>query len=150
MIQISDVRSNVYAAVDGSGAVKVGYSSNIPLRMYHLSRQRGRPVEVFYVEPDLEKANITELLAHWILVDHHDHSEWFLVSPERAKEAIIEARDRVASGERPTSRPFQIRRQDFGPNLEAAILQSKRPAESRKEFIRMAIENEIKRRQRAK
>ena len=141
---------HVYVAADGSGRHKIGFSGNVPLRMYHLTRRLQRPVVAVHVEPMMRDAEAVEVFAHWALVDRHDHSEWFNATAEEAIEAVRGARLRVVSGELPTARPIVKQRQDIGVVIEAALGSALRPGETRLDFIREAVEREIKRRSRQK
>jgi hypothetical protein len=100
-----------------------------------------------------------ERCAHWILREKRIRGEWFEVSPAEAIEAAEMAHKQAlngeqkprAKGERPVGRPqvnFEQIPARFPEGTKAriqAVLEEKEPAA---EFIRVAVEKELRRRER--
>lgn len=142
--------SHLYIASDGAGRHKIGQTINPKQRPYQLGRDIGRAVTIVHTEPLSPDADAIECAAHWILADHHDGGEWFAVSEAGAREALERAKAQVANGDLPTRRLTIQERYGFGAHFGRTIADACEPGETPAEFIRKAIEAELKRRERQK
>lgn len=141
---------HLYIASDGTGRHKIGQTINLKQRPYHLGRDIGRKVTIVHAEPLSTEADAIECAAHWILADRHDGREWFAVSEVEAREALERAKAQIAAGDLPTVRLTIQERYGFGANFGRTIAEACEPGETPAEFIREAIDRELKRRERKK
>lgn len=92
-----------------------------------------------------------ERYAHWLLRDRHFRNEWFNVEPDAAIEAVDKAAalDFPKIGRIPSlldrKNLFRIK-SDVLLSIDAVLAED----EDRTDFIREAVERELKRRERAK
>lgn len=140
---------HVYVASDATGMHKIGVTGNLKLRAYHLGRERGRPVSIVHSE-FIEQAEAIEVTAHMLMVDKHERGEWFEVTEAEALAAFIRAKEKVAAGERPEVRLSMLRSRTLGVAMERRMKLAYGPRESRTDFLRVAVEAELKRRERRK
>lgn len=141
---------HVYVAADAEGRHKIGITANLKLRAYHLARDARREVKIIHHEPLDPQAELVEQTAMWFMADQQDHGEWFTVSADEMLNAIAKAKLAVARGEVPERRLSVLKRPTLGPRLEAAIEGARMPGETRKAFLRAAVEAELKRREKPK
>ncbi len=94
-------RSMVYIVDSGSGAIKVGVTSNMLKRLAQF--QHASPHEVTVVNTwkrKLMDAEKVEKLAHRILKQHHIRGEWFSCAPEVGIKAVDLAIKIVDTGDK--------------------------------------------------
>lgn len=149
----------IYISGPPEGPIKVGYTVDLELRSYHLERDFKMPMPMRASWPVTHRvAMIAERYAHFLLRDSHYHREWFHASMEEASVAIIKA---VAAAE--TGMPMMPSIWRAGQAIEMgekvplyrappgslmrieAVLN---PGEVRSDFLRCAMEAELKRRER--
>lgn len=131
----------VYAASDGE-RIKVGHTNNPKLRAYHLGRDAKKPVKFVHLRGPTKWAVEIENTAHWLLADHQDVGEWFKVDAATAADAIRRAGVMVASGEFPKEKAIKGARQ-LPLRLDQALDRSLRPGETRRDFLKVAVEREL-------
>jgi hypothetical protein len=149
--------SSVYVVADERGWHKIGVTADIDLRLYHLSRDIGfKPVHLVHsVFGDRDCVHI-ENLAHWSLIDHENHREWFKVDAARAIEAVHDAKRRFEAGERIDAKFAVQRRLVVVDDINRRVCAMLKPGETRHRFIegavlaaldvREAVERELERR----
>jgi len=147
-IRTSDCPRHVYVATDDKGWHKVGTTANLGLRRYHLERDRGTPVRMVHFEPMQPQAELIEISAHWLLAGHENSREWFRVDAETAIGAVRQAAQDVAGGHVPHTRFSGDRRKAIDAEQDAAINKALRHGESFAQFLRVAVERELERRER--
>lgn len=141
---------HVYVATDATGQHKIGVTKDPKKRVYQVSRDRGRPVQFVHVEPLAPNSEAVEITAQLLLLPKHAGGEWFTVSTEEALAAVASARASVDAGEFPTTRLAYLKTRKLEPRLEKRIKAARGPMESRIEFLTVAAEAELKRRERQK
>lgn len=141
---------HVYVASDGADRHKIGLTTNLQVRRYHLGRDLGRRVEIVHSEPLSPDADAVECAAHWLLADRHEGREWFTVTKAEAVAALETAKAQVRAGDLPTSRLVMVERYGLAALVALAVSEACEPGESPADFIRQAIEAELKRRSRQK
>ncbi len=147
---------SVYVASAGRKRHKVGLSGNPRRRLAGLSSVLGKRLVLSHVS-ETPNAEAVERLAHWILRGAHLYGEWFNVDAETAKGAVCEAVARVSAGEvapsriagpgRPQQFPIRITL-PITARMAARIDAALRNGETRVDWIRDAIDRELKRRER--
>jgi len=152
-----DKASFVYVIRRGPREHKIGHSTSPARRMSHLQGGSRQRLSLVASEP-CDNAPQIEAYAHWLLRESQIRGEWFAVTAEAALVAIVAAREAVREGH---FAPCRIagggRRKQWGEVMSArfpagifarvaAIL---RPGEDRTDFVREAVDKEIKRRERA-
>lgn len=145
----------VYVIGSRHGPRKIGASRNPALRCGKLATGHAAPLSVQYsAQVPAEEAADVEALAHLALVDRRQHGEWFRVSLDEARHAIANAIDAVKRGERAGKKSVgRIRRwaEDmqarFAEGTFARIAAVLKDGEDRTDFIREAVEAELKRRE---
>lgn len=138
----------VYVADDASGRFKIGHTSNLKLRTYHLSRDLKRPVRMVRSWPVGERARAVEATAQWSIEDRHDRGEWFAASEAEVIAAVEAAVSTVQDGD-PIPKLFASgKRFEVTRRVEAEMMAALEPAETRLDFLLAAIRREIKRRER--
>jgi len=132
--------SSVYIVADERGWHKIGVSADMKLRLYHLSRDIGfKPVHfVHSVFGDEDSVHI-ENTAHWLLIDHEHHHEWFKVSAERAIEAVEEAKRRVEAGEYIDAKFAVQKRLVVIDEIKRRIPAILKPGETKHRFVEAAV-----------
>jgi prevent-host-death family protein len=94
--------SHVYVISAGNATVKVGIAQNPEIRKQFLQAGHYEPLKVaFSHASDKKESQLIERFAHQILVTKRLQGEWFSVTVEEAKAAILEAIARVQAGEKP-------------------------------------------------
>lgn len=158
-MRASNALRSVCVARDGRGRHKIGSTGNPRLRAYHLRRKTGLPVEIVHLTKATSAGELVEIAAHWLLADSHIGGEWFNVTAEQAIEAVAEASIQIEAGSRPASRLAKGGRPIMFPDLSPASLlrgtlaridAARTDGENRADFIRQAVERELKRRERDK
>ena len=105
-------------------------------------------------EPTVD-GEMIEIAAHWLLAAHRDGGEWFGVDEQSAVSAVKQAFERVARGELPAVRLAKGGRPVIFPDVTpltvpagtlARIDAACSDKEKRSDFIREAVERELKRR----
>jgi Arc/MetJ-type ribon-helix-helix transcriptional regulator len=91
----------IYGVSGSDGPIKVGFSTNLHLRLQTLRFAFSRELEVmFYVPVDVEQVREIEKLAHFILRDRRVKGEWFDINADEALAAVQSAIERYSQGER--------------------------------------------------
>lgn len=148
---------SVYVIGSPRGPQKIGVALNVARRLGAL--QTGSSVKLIasLVEPmATPEAKLVEAHAHWLLRDSRLSGEWFRVTPTDAGRAVREAIEAVARGEARGRSAVGRPKMDVKPMLvrlpEGVTEQIDAIAGpgKRAEFIRDAVEREIKRRSRQK
>lgn len=150
MISFGSWPDHVYIASAGPTLHKIGKTKNPKVRRYQLQRELGRLVSFVHVDPPTQDADAIETTAHWLMEADLDFGEWFAVDELTARAALAKAKELVAAGNLPTRRLTLEKRSLLGEAVEARVDAARRPGETRKGFIREAVEREIKRRERTK
>lgn len=137
---------HVYVAADTRGRHKIGVTGNPRLRAYHLSRDLGVPVQIVHLEPPSAEAENVETFAHWELASSHDGGEWFLVDRDAAVAAVEAGKEQVRNGEVVPAKIVVLERYGFPAHLELSLRAALAPGETRAQFMREAVESELRRR----
>lgn len=138
---------HVYVASDDRGRHKIGITNNPRLRRYHLGRDLGCPVEIVHTEPLSPEAEAVECAAHWILAERHEGREWFAVSRDEALQALEQAKAQVSDGALPTVRLSTVGRYGLPATVARAVTAACRAGETPSDFIRQAVEAELRKRE---
>lgn len=147
---------SVYAVGAADGPQKIGLATDPSGRLKHV--QCGSPVALavgFSLPLPADRALKVERYAHWLLREHRLEGEWFSVTPRKAKEAIIAAARAIEEGAQ-QSRKTLGRKKRWAEDMQArfpegtferiaAVLED---SEDRTDFVREAVERELKRRER--
>lgn len=142
------------------GPSKIGYATAPVTRMKAIQRETAGTVTLLGEWPvGAAKALATERYVHWLLREHHFRGEWFNVSQERAALAINAALASLVDERNPIP-PLEApgRELRYGQHMAnkfqagtfervAAVLAE---GEDRTDFVREAVERELKRRERQK
>lgn len=146
----------VYVIGSARGPKKVGLSNGLRQRLRSVQTGNESRLKVLLAEevPDASAAAI-ERRAHWLLRDARKNGEWFAVSAKAAIAAVTQAIAEGGEGEK--AKPAVGR-----PPLNVKVMPVRLPAgmaeridaiageNRRAEFIREAVERELKRRERQK
>ena len=82
---------SIYVLFDGTSRCKVGRTTKAPEeRMATIQSANGGRLAVVFSQK-VSDASSVERRAHWILAERHERGEWFAVSPEVAREAVMRA-----------------------------------------------------------
>jgi hypothetical protein len=146
----------IYVIGPPGGPQKVGLAANARRRVAELQVGSHTPLKLgFSVEIEAAEAWPVESYAHWILRDHSVGGEWFSVSVEDAVRAIGEAIAAVRRGERKGSKSVGRKKRwsedmvaRFPEGTFARIDAVREEGEDRTDFVREAVERELKRRER--
>lgn len=145
----------IYVIGTSDGPVKIGRSINPDRRLKDYIRERSEQHFIFGKWPVGARIALSvERYVHWQLRRHHIQSEWFNVARQTAIVAVREAIKRRAEfGDQwnaiPALEPNGLRMQSKAGTLKK-IDALRAGKETRADFIREAVEREIKRRERAK
>lgn len=151
---IREIKS-VYVFGGDRGPRKIGISANPAARCAKLATGHAGALRVLHAVPvPAHMAANIEALTHEALAAFHQHGEWFRVSLARAKQAIGEAIDRSAKGET-AKRKSVGRRKQWSEDMQARfkagtfdrIARTLTDGEDRTDFVRAAVEAELKRRE---
>lgn len=144
----------VYVMGADPGLKKLGFAINPDRRRSRMQTGSAVPLSLLHkrVLPPSDAAPV-EAYAHWLLRDRRKHGEWFDVTLPEAVAAIESAVDAVARGERMKRSGVgrkQINHEQMPARLPAGtiarIVSVLRPSESKSDFLREAVENELTRR----
>lgn len=91
--------AQVYVMFAPARGIKVGCSGRLQKRRKEVAFGIGEEVTLLHASAPLENAKQVEVMAHWLLRDHHQGGEWFSVEASAAVAAIDEAILRVGAGE---------------------------------------------------
>jgi T5orf172 domain len=153
------MKNFIYVIGASDGPQKIGVAVDVKKRLQGIQTGSHLPVTLASAEAvEADVAIHVENYAHWILREQRLSGEWFRVTPEQAKQAVHEAVEAVAKGERKE----RVKRAKVGrPRLWAEDMQArfaegtfaridavKGEKEDRTDFIREAVERELKRRER--
>lgn len=145
----------VYVAGTEPGPVKVGSSKDPARRLRALQTGHDRHIHILdTVTPPEGSAKAVEGHAHWLLDHACTRGEWFAVTATEARAAVAAALIAVANGESMRSngkvgRPKINHEQTparFPLGTLAKIDAALKEGEARSDFIREAVEAELKRR----
>lgn len=153
------MKNFVYIIGATDGPQKIGIARDVTRRLQFIQSGSYTPLAVAHaVAADAELAPHVENYAHWILREHRLSGEWFRVTPQEAAKAVGEAIEAVAKGERKAklvrgrvgrprlwSEDMQAR---FGEGTFDRIEAVLEDGEDRTDFVREAVERELKRRER--
>lgn len=141
--------SVVYIVADENGWHKIGVTTDIDLRLYHLSRDIGfKPVTLVRTIPAGPAAAKVENLAHWALIDFEHRHEWFNAPANVAIEAVEDAMRRHDAGEQMKARFAVQRRLVTCDDINARIAAVLQPGETKHRFVEAAALAELNRRER--
>ena len=148
--------SFVYVIGQEHGPQKVGFSQFPDARLKWLMATRGGSLRVharIAVMADIVRE--VEALAHWLLCDRALGGEMFDVSPSEAAQAIVEAAERYADGQRaPSGRTDDGRVNVPAPEAWIERLDvwrvAQRPIASRAEAVRKLVTEALDARERAR
>lgn len=151
---------SVYVAGPLIGHQKIGAAKNVMRRIVYL--RTGNPVHIdlaFSLEMEKARAFAVERYAHSLVGEHSVRGEWFDITQEAAIAAVKAASEAVLVGKKATRIPGsgpgrpKINEEQMPARLPEgtlaridAVLADK---ESRAGFLRLAVERELKRRERA-
>lgn len=151
--------AHVYVVGEAEGPVKVGYTSGkLSVRLYQLSRDAGKPLTLLASWPVHQYvADVAERYAHHLLRDKHMHGEWFNAAVQEAAAVIPRAIEAAESGFALMPSLFRTgQRQKDGEKvhnlklplgshhrIEAVLMDG----EVRSDFLRVAVERELQRRE---
>lgn len=149
----------VYVIGAPDGPQKIGIAGDPKKRLMAIQTGSHAPVAIaLSVEASDGGAEHVENYAHWLLRDARLSGEWFRVTPEQATKAVTEAVEAVSKGERKeklvrgkVGRPrlwdedMQAR---FAKGTLKRIETSLADGETKTDFVREAVEKELKRRER--
>jgi hypothetical protein len=147
----------IYAASGKDGLHKIGRAINPVRRLGALQTGAiGRLSLVHSLGVPGDQGAAVESFAHWILRARHVQGEWFRISDKEAISAISEAFEAVGRGEKPGYRGVVGRKKQWAQDMQARFAEGtfERIApllvlgEDRTDFVRVAVEREIKRRER--
>lgn len=135
--------------------MKVGLAKTPERRLHAVQTGHAKPVRLFGFWPvPADRARDIELRAHWLLREKRAHGEWFTVGAREATQAAKAAVESNGEGEKARPSVGRIKINDeqtparFPEGTLAridAVLEGK---EKRSDFIREAVEKELKRRER--
>lgn len=143
----------VYVIGAARGPKKVGCARDVDARLRQFQTAYHRPLSVLFsvAVPD-ETCSAIERRAHWLLQSSRAEGEWFKVGAKEAIEAVRQAAEENGAGElaRPSVgrppmnlKPTLVRLpQDVAERIDAIAGPNRRA-----EFIREAIDRELKRRE---
>lgn len=150
---------HLYVIANDDGAHKVGTSVAPQRRLSQLqigsARQLRLARTMLSPVPD---ADAVEAYAHWLLRASQAVGEWFAVTEEAAWVALVAAAEAVARGERAPERIAGVGRKMLWPDKIVAPLPKGSlarmaavlgPEEDKTDFLREAVERELKRREKA-
>lgn len=146
----------IYVIGAPRGPKKVGCARDVTSRLRQLQTAYHRPLSIlFSVEVPTDTCSTIERRAHWLLQDSRAEGEWFKVKTSAAIDAVRQAAAKNGAGElaRPSAgRPSlgvkqtMVRLTDEQRGrIESLVGKSRMAA-----FIREAVDNELKRRERQK
>lgn len=148
----------VYVIGSSGGPCKVGYSVDTERRLRDLQRPRTQRITVFGKWPIGHAAALSvERYAHWLLREKQISGEWFDVTAEEAADAVSAAIHEGVDPDYPLPRVDMIGRAlGCGENIHTKYPQGTRERirsalasdEHQADFIRAAVEAELKRRER--
>lgn len=148
--------TNIYVMGADGGPMKIGLARMPERRLRSIQTGHAKPVRLVGSWPvPLERARDIELRAHWLLRESRAHGEWFTVSARAATQAARSAIESNGEGEkaRPTVGRVKINDEQTPARFPEgtlarvdAVLSGK---EKRSDFIREAVEREIKRREKS-
>ncbi|QPF81717.1 GIY-YIG nuclease family protein [Bradyrhizobium genosp. L] len=148
----------VYVIGAVSGPQKIGIARDVQKRMKTIQSGSFEPLAIGFCLESPDLAVHIESYAHWLLRDHRMSGEWFKVSPDAAISAVKEAAAAVALGERRAKLVGVVgRKKRWSEDMQArfpegtferieAVLAD---GEDRTDFVRDAVERELKRREKA-
>lgn len=153
------MKNFVYVIGPPDGPQKIGVAGNVRKRLLAIQTGSHAPVSVaMSVEVFDGHAEHVENYAHWLLRDLRLSGEWFRVTPEQAGNAVQEAVEAVKKGER---KEKLVRGKRGRPRLWSEDMVARFAAgtferidallgedEDRTDFVRAAVERELKRRER--
>jgi hypothetical protein len=148
----------VYVIGSGRGPRKIGIAVNPVSRLRRLQTGSAARLTLQHQRHIARAlAPAVEAYAHWLLRDHKQQGEWFRVSAAHAIEALDQAEAAVARGERAerlsVGRPklnFDLMPGRFPEGTFARIDAVRREGENRSDFLKAAVEAELKRREAVK
>lgn len=150
----------VYAIGTKGGPHKIGMTKNVKGRFHSI--QSLNPKKMFIAfSIEVQESGAVEDYAHWLLREKHISGEWFKIDSNEAKEAIENAIAAVKEGKKPElpNKPLGGRGRKrmwsenilarFARGTKAEIDSVRNPDnEDVTDFIRLAVDEEIIRRQR--
>lgn len=152
--------TDIYVAGSSRGPKKVGIARNPESRLRQLRTGSSRRLELLFSAPAPDGlATDIERRAHWLLRDKKASGEWFNVGAKEAIDAVQRAIAEGGSGEK--EKP-SVGRPPLSKKSETVVTTVRLSADvaeridalsgpnKRSDFIREAVEREIKRRERAK
>lgn len=147
--------THVYVFGPEGGPLKIGRADIPEKRMRHLQTGHPSPLVLLHKQPvPRALAAAIEWRAHWLLKECRSHGEWFTCSLRAAKDALRSAIESGGAGEKARGKVGRVKINDeqtparFPEGTLARIDALLADKEKRSDFIREAVEREIKRRSR--
>lgn len=151
------MQCSVYVIGSPRGPQKIGVALNVARRLGALQTGNSTKLSVSLAKPmATPEAKMVEAHAHWLLRESRMAGEWFRVSPAAAGRAVRDAIAAVASGNAQGRSAVGRPKMDVKATLVrlpegmAEQIDALAGPGKRAEFIREAVEREIKRRSRQK
>ena len=155
--EVGDKKVFLYALKSPDGLIKVGRAIDPARRVGVLQTAVPGKLRLVHTEKIAEGFGVkTEAFVHWLLRTSRVSGAWFRISEREAIEAVSSAIDAVAKGEKPGRRGIVGRKKQWAEDMQARfaggtferIAPLLGPGEDRTDFVREAVDREIKRRER--
>lgn len=121
----------VYVIASEKSGTKIGLSTNLERRVSAVQRKKiTGPCSIYFATELREDAYVLEALAHELLDSHRISGEWFDVTPEEAKVAVIHAMEKISAG-------YIIPRKELNALYQAALRKRERAAGIIRKLVRI-------------
>lgn len=152
------METSVYVMGNPRGPQKIGIAKNPAARLWAVQSGNHSTISLSFTERlERQAAAKVESHAHWLLRDRRLSGEWFNVTPEKAAEAVRTAIEAVSRGDA-EGRPSVGRKMLWPDKVVAPLPEGtlaridavREDGESKTDFLRVAVEAELIRRERGR